>query len=105
MADETAQLLHEIRRIVAAGGPMPVAEYMRLCLTHPTYGYYISRDPLGAGGDFVTSPDITQMFSELVGLWIAAVWQKMGAPEDLRLIELGPGRGTLLHDALRATKV
>jgi len=105
MADETAQLLHEIRRIVAAGGPMPVAEYMRLCLTHPTYGYYISRDPLGAGGDFVTSPEISQMFGELIGLWIAAVWQQMGAPENLRLIELGPGRGTLLHDALRATKV
>src|SRR6516165_8948896 len=93
MADETAQLLHEIRRIVAAGGPMPVAEYMRLCLTHPTYGYYISRDPLGAGGDFVTSPEISQMFGELIGLWIAAVWQQMGAPENLRLIELGPGRG------------
>src|SRR5262249_31375805 len=104
MADETAPLLHEIRRIIAASGPMPVAEYMRLCLTHPTHGYYINRDPLGAGGDFVTSPEISQMFGELIGLWIAAVWQQMGAPENLRLIELGPGRGTLLHDALRAAK-
>jgi SAM-dependent MidA family methyltransferase len=105
MAEETAPLLHEIRRAIAAGGPMPVAEYMRLCLTHPTYGYYIKRDPLGSAGDFVTSPEISQMFGEIIGLWIAAVWQQMGAPENLRLIELGPGRGTLLHDALRATKI
>jgi NADH dehydrogenase [ubiquinone] 1 alpha subcomplex assembly factor 7 len=105
MADESAPLLHEIRRAIAAGGPMPVAEYMRLCLTHPTYGYYVNRDPLGAGGDFITSPEISQMFGELIGVWAAAVWRQMGAPENLRLIELGPGRGTLLHDALRAAKV
>ena len=83
---------------------MPVAEYMRLCLTHPQYGYYITRDPLGAGGDFITAPEISQMFGELIGLWMAAVWQQMGAPENVRLIELGPGRGTMMLDALRAAK-
>ena len=83
---------------------MPVADYMRLCLTHPEHGYYVKRDPLGAGGDFITSPEISQMFGELIGVWMATVWRQMGAPENLRIIELGPGRGTLLDDALRATK-
>src|SRR5260370_2618465 len=105
MAEAAAPLIDEIRRLVAAGGPMPVAAYTRLCLPHPKYGYYINRDPLGAAGDVITSPEISQMFGELIGLWVAAVWRQMGTPENLRLVELGPGRGTLLHDALRATKV
>jgi SAM-dependent MidA family methyltransferase len=83
---------------------MPVAEYMQLCLTHPQYGYYITRDPFGARGDFITAPEISQMFGELIGLWAAAVWQQMGAPENVRLIELGPGRATMMIDALRAAK-
>jgi NADH dehydrogenase [ubiquinone] 1 alpha subcomplex assembly factor 7 len=105
MTEEFSPLEREIRRLIAIAGPMPVAEYMRLCLTHPQYGYYINRDPLGAGGDFVTSPEISQMFGELIGLWMAAVWRLMGAPENLRVVELGPGRGTLLLDALRAGRV
>ncbi len=105
MADERSPLENEIRRLIGVAGPMPVAEYMRLCLTHPQYGYYINRDPLGAGGDFITSPEISQMFGELIGLWMAAVWRQMGEPEDVRIVELGPGRGTLMHDALRAAKV
>ncbi len=105
MADEPSPLESEIRRLIAIAGPLPIAEYMRLCLTHPQYGYYINRDPLGAGGDFITSPEISQMFGELIGLWMAAVWRQMGEPEDLRIVELGPGRGTLMHDALRAAKV
>jgi len=105
MCDELAPLLDEIRRLIAISGPMPLAEYMRLCLTHPKYGYYINREPLGSGGDFITSPEISQMFGELIGLWTAAVWRQMGAPENLRIIELGPGRGTLMQDALRAAKV
>jgi len=104
MADTAAALLEEIRRRIAVGGPMPVADYMRLCLTHPEHGYYVKRDPLGAGGDFITSPEISQMFGELIGVWMATVWRQMGAPENFRIIELGPGRGTLLDDALRATK-
>ena len=105
MADEASPLETEIRRLIAIAGPMPVADYMRLCLTHPKYGYYVTRDPLGAGGDFVTAPEISQMFGELIGVWLASVWRLMGAPEDVRVIELGPGRGTLIIDALRAAKV
>ena len=77
---------------------MPVADYMRLCWTHPKHGYYIGRDPLGSDGDFITAPEISQMFGELIGLWLAAVWRQMGAPENIRLVELGPGRGTLMLD-------
>jgi SAM-dependent MidA family methyltransferase len=104
MAETAAPLLDEMRRRIAASGPMPVADYMRLCLTHPQHGYYLKRDPLGAGGDFITAPEISQMFGELIGVWMAALWRQMGAPENFRIVELGPGRGTLLDDALRATK-
>ena len=75
---------------------------MALCLTHPKHGYYMTRDPFGAAGDFITAPEISQMFGELIGLWAAAVWRMMGAPENVRLVELGPGRGTMMGDALRA---
>lgn len=105
MTDEVSPLESEIRRLIGVAGPMPMAEYMRLCLTHPRYGYYINRDPLGAGGDFITSPEISQMFGELIGLWMAAVWRQLGSPENIRIVELGPGRGTLMLDALRAAKV
>ncbi|WP_339949656.1 SAM-dependent methyltransferase [uncultured Albimonas sp.] len=81
---------------------MPLAEYMALCLAHPRHGYYTTRDPLGAGGDFTTAPEISQMFGELLGLWIAQAWVDMGAPRGAVLAELGPGRGTLMADALRA---
>jgi len=95
----------EIRRRIAVAGPMPVSEYMALCLGHPEHGYYMTRDPLGARGDFITAPEVSQMFGELIGLWVAAVWTQMGSPENVRLIELGPGRGTLMKDALRAMQV
>ncbi len=94
-----------IREMIAADGPMPVEHFMSLALTHPTLGYYTTRDPLGAAGDFTTSPEISQMFGELIGLWAAEVWMNMGAPSVLRLVELGPGRGTLMLDALRAARV
>src|SRR4030088_3763904 len=84
---------------------MPVWRYMELCLTHPRYGYYVARDPLGREGDFVTAPEISQMFGELLGLWAAAVWHQMGAPPQVRLVELGPGRGTMMLDMLRAAHV
>jgi len=105
MAEERSPLETEIRRLIAAAGPMSIAEYMLLCLTHPQYGYYVTRDPLGAHGDFVTAPEISQMFGELIGVWMVAVWQQMGSPENVRVVELGPGRGTLMSDALRAAKV
>ncbi len=103
--DGASPLELEIRRLIAAAGPMPVAQYVSLCLTHPKYGYYVTRDPFGAAGDFVTAPEVSQMFGELVGLWAAAVWKMMGAPENVRLVELGPGRGTMMRDALRAMNV
>src|ERR1700731_6255 len=95
----------EIRRIIAVNGPIPVAQFMALALGHPVHGYYATRDPIGARGDFITAPEISQMFGELIGLWMASVWQQMGAPENVRVVELGPGRGTLMHDALRAARV
>jgi NADH dehydrogenase [ubiquinone] 1 alpha subcomplex assembly factor 7 len=104
MAEEPTPLEAEIRRLIGVAGPMPVADYMRICLTHPRFGYYTTRDPIGARGDFITAPEISQMFGELIGLWMAAVWQQMGAPENVRIVELGPGRGTLMVDALRAAK-
>ncbi len=82
---------------------LSVAEYMELALSHPEYGYYMTRDPLGAAGDFTTSPEISQIFGELCGARIADQWQRAPSPEAL-LLELGPGRGTLMNDALRATK-
>jgi SAM-dependent MidA family methyltransferase len=95
----------DIRRRITAAGPMPVAQYMALCLSDSEHGYYTTRDPLGARGDFITAPEISQMFGELIGLWMAAVWKRMGSPENLRIVELGPGRGTMMKDALRAVQV
>jgi SAM-dependent MidA family methyltransferase len=94
----------EIRRIIETEGPITVSEYMRLCLAHPRHGYYVTRDPLGARGDFTTAPEVSQMFGELIGAWAAAVWQQMGSPPHVQFIELGPGRGTLMADALRAAR-
>jgi NADH dehydrogenase [ubiquinone] 1 alpha subcomplex assembly factor 7 len=102
---QSSPLEMEIRRRIAAAGPMPVGEYMGLCLGDPEHGYYTTRDPLGARGDFITAPEISQMFGELIGLWMAAVWKQMGSPENVRIVELGPGRGTLMNDALRAAQV
>ena len=84
---------------------MTIAEYMAEALGHPAHGYYASRDPFGAAGDFVTAPEISQMFGELVGLWCAEVWHAAGRPAPVALVELGPGRGTLMADALRAARV
>lgn len=94
-----------LRRRIAAEGPITVAAYMELALAHPEFGYYRGRDPLGRGGDFTTAPEISQIFGELVGLWCATVWQMMGAPAPVRLVELGPGRGTLMADLLRAARM
>ncbi len=94
----------DLRRMIAIDGPIPVDRYIELCLTHPRYGYYVTRDPLGAAGDFVTAPEVSQMFGELIGAWAATVWRQMGSPPKVQLIELGPGRGTLMADALRAAK-
>src|SRR5437763_15650836 len=84
---------------------MPVWRYMELCLTHPEHGYYVSRDPLCREGDFITAPEVSEMFGELRGLWTASVWNAIGSPPVLRLVELGPGRATMMADALRALRV
>jgi NADH dehydrogenase [ubiquinone] 1 alpha subcomplex assembly factor 7 len=89
---------------IAASGPISVAEYMTECLLHPVHGYYSTRDPFGAAGDFTTAPEISQMFGELLGLCLAQAWLDQGSPAPFTLAELGPGRGTLMADALRATK-
>ncbi|HEX5211434.1 MAG TPA: SAM-dependent methyltransferase [Pseudolabrys sp.] len=102
---DVSPLQVEIRRRIAAAGPMPVGEFMALCLVDPAHGYYTTRDPFGTRGDFITAPEISQMFGEMIGLWMAAVWRQMGAPENVRIVELGPGRGTMMKDALRAAKV
>jgi SAM-dependent MidA family methyltransferase len=102
---EYSPLQSEIKTLIKSSGPMPVWRYMELCLTHPKHGYYVSRDPLGREGDFTTAPEVSQMFGELLGLWAASVWKAMGSPPLLRLVELGPGRGTMMADALRALRV
>jgi NADH dehydrogenase [ubiquinone] 1 alpha subcomplex assembly factor 7 len=95
----------EIRRRIQNTGSLPIWQYMELCLTHPEHGYYSTRAPIGAGGDFTTAPEVSQMFGELIGVWAAAAWGAMGSPESVRLVELGPGRGSMILDALRAAKV
>jgi NADH dehydrogenase [ubiquinone] 1 alpha subcomplex assembly factor 7 len=93
-------LAEEIRRV----GPLSVERYMTLALHHPMLGYYRTRDPLGAEGDFVTAPELSQAFGEVIGAWLARAWLDLGRPAPFRLVELGPGRGTLLADLLRATR-
>ncbi len=95
----------ELKHLIASEGPLTVERYMALCLAHPVHGYYMSRDPFGAAGDFTTAPEISQMFGEMIGLWAAETWTLMGAPDPVRVIELGPGRGTLMADLLRAARV
>jgi len=95
------RLAERIRR----DGALSIADYMSEALGDPDFGYYRKRDPFGAAGDFVTSPEISQIFGELIGLWCAASWEQMGRPDPVILAELGPGRGTLMADALRAIAV
>lgn len=92
-----------LQRRIRQTGPISLADYMADCLLHPTHGYYATRDPLGRAGDFITAPEISQMFGELIGLALAQAWIDQGRPSPSMLIELGPGRGTLMADALRAT--
>ena len=86
---------------IRAEGPIPMSSYMAECLLHPTHGYYTTRDPLGAAGDFTTAPEISQMFGEMLGLSMAQAWVDQGRPARFILGELGPGRGTLMADVLR----
>lgn len=90
-----------IKRKIRDEGPMSVGAYIALALGHPEYGYYMKRDPLGRAGDFVTAPEVSQLFGEMIGVWVADIWMQMGAPERVALVECGPGRGTLMADMLR----
>ncbi len=101
--DRLTPLKTIIKAEIAETGPITVARYMDLCLAHPEHGYYRSRNPLGAAGDFVTAPEVSQMFGEMVGTWVATVWHMLGRPE-FKLVELGPGRGTLMADVSRVLK-
>lgn len=97
----SASLLDKLQSLVAANGPMSVGEYMTHCLSDPEHGYYATRDPFGVAGDFITAPEVSQMFGEIVGAWLIEAWQRGGAPNPVRLVELGPGRGTLMADIMR----
>lgn len=88
-------------KIMMRGGPISLAEYMADCLTSPHGGYYMNKDVFGAKGDFTTSPEISQLFGEMVGIWALSTWMSLGSPKRLRLVEMGPGRGTLMADLLR----
>ena len=101
---EASPLLAILRARIEREGPLPIDAYMRTCLAHPEHGYWRSAESIGTGGDFITAPEISQVFGELIGLWCAVVWQSMGSPAPLRLVELGPGRGTSMGDALRAAR-
>jgi NADH dehydrogenase [ubiquinone] 1 alpha subcomplex assembly factor 7 len=96
------------RKLIArikASGPISVSDYMDACLNDPEHGYYRTQRAIGRSGDFITAPEISQIFGELIGLWCAVVWQQMGSPKRVNLVELGAGRGALLADALRAVRV
>ena len=97
-------LARMLRAQIAASGPISVADYMTSCLLHPEHGYYTTREALGRKGDFTTAPEISQMFGELLGLCLAQAWMDQGAPRRIVLAELGPGRGTLMADFMRATR-
>jgi SAM-dependent MidA family methyltransferase len=102
---DTTPLARKIASRLASGGPISVHDYIEACLYDSECGYYRTKAAIGQGGDFVTAPEISQVFGELIGLWAGEVWRQMGEPARVWLVELGPGRGTLMADAIRALKV
>lgn len=98
-------LKDRLKRDIAAVGPITAAEFMRRCLHDPQDGYYATRPALGAEGDFITAPLVSQMFGELIGLWAVETWRRLGSPAGVRFVEAGPGDGTLMTDALRAARL
>ena len=102
---ERTPLEERLIQLIKLKGPITVADYMADALGHPHDGYYMSQEAIGAGGDFTTAPEISQVFGELIGLWLVEVWRQMGSPNPFNLIELGPGRGVLMADILRAARL
>lgn len=100
-----ASLADRLKRQIKTEGPISVAEYMAQCLLDPVLGYYPTRDPLGSEGDFITAPEISQMFGEVLGLWCLQSWKDMGSPARVQLVELGPGRGIMMSDILRTAQL
>jgi len=100
MGNLTSYLIQHIQHM----GPIDMGQFMSACLGHPKYGYYMRGDPFGSAGDFITAPEVSQMFGEMVGLCLAEYWMQIGCPEDFILLECGPGRGSLIADILQATR-
>lgn len=94
-------LAEKIKALIRANGPISVTDFFSLCLADPDYGYYQTREPFGREGDFVTAPEISQLFGEMIGIFLVHAWQRHGMPANPRLIEIGPGRGTMMADILR----
>ncbi|MGZ3402135.1 MAG: class I SAM-dependent methyltransferase [Phenylobacterium sp.] len=97
-------LRERLMALISAGGPISVAQYMTACLHDPDFGYYATRPAIGERGDFITAPMVSQMFGELIGVWAAASWELMGRPREFRLVEMGPGDGTLMGDMLKTVR-
>ncbi|MDQ0454520.1 class I SAM-dependent methyltransferase [Rhizobium paknamense] len=94
-------LADKIKTLIRMNGPLSVTDYFALCLADPEHGYYRTREPFGTGGDFITAPEISQLFGEMIGVFIVHAWQRHGLPAPVRLAEVGPGRGTMMSDMLR----
>ncbi|MEE9454541.1 MAG: SAM-dependent methyltransferase [Paracoccaceae bacterium] len=97
-------LTDTLKSRITENGPISIAQYMHACLSDPTHGYYTTRDPFGPDGDFITAPEVSQMFGEMLALWLMQAWADQGRPEKFALVELGPGRGTLMADILRTAE-
>ncbi|MBB3655202.1 SAM-dependent MidA family methyltransferase [Rhizobium sp. BK650] len=97
----TTPLGEKIKTIIQANGPISVTDYFSLCLADPEHGYYRTREPFGRSGDFVTAPEVSQLFGEMIGVFVVHAWQRHGTPAGVRLVEIGPGRGTMMADMLR----
>ena len=101
-AQRETPLALELKNRIRSGGPITVEEYVHTCLYDPQHGYYVSKSAIGHASDFITAPEISQIFGELLGIWAILTWQQLGSPTAINLIELGPGRGTMMADALRS---